>query len=192
MIFFFFFHGGIGAEFLVVSLKEDLKKPCKHQFFSVCAEQSDLRLKIHFFVWSFWQHNLNVKKHPVFSPLTAHCTGLCVSAPYGDITQTGVTRVTFTHRSATELDMQGTGDAVCMPNEISVPDLPFSLLWDPLITVSERLLGLPWNKVFFCCLLSRSHQGLKTPFDFSDIWIFFFEKEKIKYIINSASNPLKN
>lgn len=155
-----FFNREIGAEFLVVLLKEDLKNPLKHQLFSVCAEQCDLRPKIRVSVWGFWQCNLNMKKCPVCFPVTAHCTGLCVSAPYEDITQTGVTRVTFTHRSATELDMQATGDAVCMPNESSVPDIPFSLLWDPLITVSECLLGLPWNKAFFSCLLSK--QWLKS------------------------------
>lgn len=136
-------------------------------FLLVLAEQCDLRLKIHVSVWSF--DSLNVKKCPVFPPLTAHWTGLCVSAPYGDITQSGVTRVTFTHRSATELDMQQNGDAVCMPNEISISDLPFSLLSDPLITVTECLLGLPCNKALFCCLLSRSHKRLKTLFDFSDV-----------------------
>lgn len=162
-----YFNREIGAEFLVILLKEDLKKPPEHQLFSVCAEQCDLRLKIHVSAWGFWQCNLNVKKCPVFSPLTAHCTGLCVSAPYGDITQTGVTRTTFTHRSATELDMQATGDAVCMSNESSGPHLPFSLLWDLLITVSECWLGLLWNKAFFSSLLSK--QGLRTPFDFSDI-----------------------
>lgn len=73
-----------------------------------------------------------MRKCPVFSPLTAHCTGLCVSAPYGDITQAGVTRATFAHRSATELDMWGTGDAVCMPNEISAPDLPFFFASGPI------------------------------------------------------------
>lgn len=122
-----FFNGEIGTEFLVL-LKADSEKPSKPKLFSVCAEQCDLRLKIHVSVLSFWQCNLTVKKCPVFSALTVHCAGLCVSAPCGDITQTGVTRATFTHHSAMELDMQGTGDAVCMPNEISVPSFPSSAL----------------------------------------------------------------
>lgn len=39
--------------------------------------------------------------------------------------------------------MQQNEDAVCMPNEISIPDLLLFLLWDPLITVTVCLLGLP-------------------------------------------------
>lgn len=107
------------------------------------------------FLPKFLTVQLNVKKCPVFSPLTAHCTGLCVSVPYGDITQTGVTDMTFTHRSATELDMQGTGDVVCMPNVFLIqifPFLCFSSHWSLLVRVC--LVSPEINLGFFlvaCC-----------------------------------------
>lgn len=62
--------------------------------------------------------------------------------------------------------------------------------WDQCSQSSLLCFGAHWSlsvnicwvspevKLFLCCSLSRFDQGLKTPFDFSDIWIFFFEKKK--------------